>query len=131
MRIGWLVLVGALIALVGLCSSCLWFSRERPRFSQAFDIGGGRTLRVWSIRNDDWFEPNPLLVHYRIDAGSREVVHTTLLDGDDGGEYEFRMVSADGGRLVCVYEVNRAADNSLLLLLYDATTQESWPRTYA
>jgi hypothetical protein len=106
-------------------------SHERPRFSQGFDIGGGRTLRVWSIRGEEPLEPNPLMVYYRVDAGGREVIHTMFLDHDDKGEYVFRMVSADGGRLVCVYEVTRAADNDYLFLIYDARTGESWPRTWA
>ena len=55
MRQGWLLLVVALIPLGCLCSWCLWFGHERPRFSQEFDIGGGRTLRVWSIRDEKLF----------------------------------------------------------------------------
>jgi len=68
------------------------------------------------------------MVYYRVDAGEREVVHTMFLDHDDEGEYQFRMVSADRGRLVCVYEVSRAEKNPFLLLIYDSSKQESWPR---
>jgi hypothetical protein len=124
-----LLLVVALITLGGLCSWCLWFSHERPRFSQEFDIGGGRTLRVWSIRDEKLFEPHALMIYYRVDAGGQEVIYTTFLDHDDEGEYVFRMVSANGGRLVCVYEVTRAVHNYYLFLIYDAQTGESWPRT--
>jgi len=69
------------------------------------------------------------MVYYRIDAGGREVIHTTFLNHDDGDAYEFRMVSADERRLVCVYEVTRASEAWSFLLIYDATTQKSWPRT--
>lgn len=117
------------IVFWGCLSAYLWFVQsELPRFSHNFDIGGGRTLTVWSIRRGDWIEVDPLTVYYRVDEGGREVIQTTWLDHDDGSEYEFRMVSANGGRLVCVYEVARAADNDFLMLIYDAQRRESWPR---
>jgi hypothetical protein len=119
-----------LATFVGLCTLCLWSVQERPRFSPTFDIGGGRTLRVWSIRRGEWVDIDPLTVYYCLDAGGQEVVKKTFLEHDDMGEYEFRMASADGGRLVCVYEVTGAAKNASLLLMFDAMTQESWPRTY-
>jgi hypothetical protein len=117
-----LLTVGSLVTFGALCSLRPWSIQGRPRFSQVFDIGGGRTLRVWSDRRG--------LVYYRIDADGQEVIHTTFLDHDDNGEYAFRMVSADGGRLVCVYEVTRAANNVDFLLMFDATADESWPRTF-
>jgi hypothetical protein len=129
----WVAPFAGLLLLMGISGICLWSAFERPRFTHHFDIGGERTLKVWSIRRDVLldFDSNPLMVYYRIDAGGREVVHPTFLEHDDQGEYEFRMVSADGGRLVCVYEVARAADNSFLVLIYDAATNESWPRAWA
>ena len=68
------------------------------------------------------------MVYYRIDAGSREVVHTTFLDHDDLGRYEFRLVQAERGWLTCVYEVTRATHNDKFLLMFDHRTGESWPR---
>ena len=130
--------LGGALLLGGLCGGCLWSALEHPRFSQTYDIGGGRTLAVWSIRRDvlkDYLrygdldtDPNPLMVYYRVDAGGREVVGATFLEHDDGGEYRFRVALADGGRLACVYEVTRAADNHNFLLMYDAESGESWPR---
>ncbi len=129
----WGVPLSGLVLLGCLCVGCLWWATERPRFTQTFDRGGGRTLTVWSIRRDALldFGPNPLTVYYRVDAGPRELVPSTFLDHDDGGEYEFRVVRADGGRLACVYEVTRASNNSFLLLIYDVETGKSWPRTWA
>jgi hypothetical protein len=128
--------LATLLLVVGLCGGCLWWGTEQPRFSQQFDIGGGRTLTVWSATRtaglQGWINfqpgPSPLMVYYRIDADGREVTHTTFLDHDDKGEYEFRMVSAEGGRLVCVYEVSRYVKNSYMVLLYDEESGESWPR---
>jgi hypothetical protein len=128
MRKGWLLLLGAGLALVGMCLWCLWFSGEQPRFSQEFDLGDGRKLRVWSTRSDKWFEPHPLLVFYRVDQRGKELVPTTFLEHDDGGEYQFNVVYADGGRLACVYEITRATLNSYYLLIFDAGSGESWPR---
>lgn len=132
MRKRWVLPVAAFLVLVGVCGGCLWSAFERPRFTHHFDIGGGRTLTVWSIRRDVLLnfdtDPNPLMVYYRVDVGGREVIHTTFLDHDDKGEYQFRVVSADGGRLVGVYEVSRAADNHYMMLMYDADSGESWPR---
>jgi hypothetical protein len=68
------------------------------------------------------------MIYYRVDAGCREVVHTTFLEHDDKGQYEFQVVQADDGRLACVYEVTRAADSHYFLLMYDAESGESWPR---
>jgi hypothetical protein len=130
----WVVPLGGLLVVGGVCSGCLWSVMERLRFSQSFDIGGGRTLRVWSIRRgilDDlsqFTDPNPLLVYYRVESRSGELVRQTFLEHDDEGEYEFRSVTADGGRLACVYEVTRAANNFYFLLMYDAESRESWPR---
>jgi hypothetical protein len=111
-----------------MCLLWPWFGGERRRFSQEFDIGGGRTLRVWSIRSDRWLEPHPLMVYYRVDQRGEELVHTTFLEFDDGGEYQFKAAFADGGRLACVYEIARAKDNSYYLLIFDASNGESWPR---
>jgi len=125
----WLFCVVAILAPVLLCIWCLWFDKEQPRFSEAFDIGEGRILQVWSIRRDEWFEsPNPLMVYYRIDRDGKELIHTTLLDYDDKGKYEFRVVLAEQGRLVCVYEVTRATKDHHFLLMYDRASGESWPR---
>jgi hypothetical protein len=128
MRKGWLLVLSGSIALGVICFGCICFSGERPHFSQEFDIGGGRTLRVWSIREGDWIEPHPLMVYYRVDQQGKELVHTTFLDHDDGGEYQFKVASADEGRLTCVYEVTRAKDNTYYLLIFDAGSGESWPR---
>jgi hypothetical protein len=124
----WLYPVGGLLAVIGLCSGCLWSIQPRPRFSQEFDIGGGRILRVWSIADSEWFEPNPLMVYYRVDLRGKELVHRTFLEHDDGGEYQFKVAFADGGRLACVYEINRGKDCGYYLLMFDASTGESWPR---
>src|SRR5262249_16224163 len=67
------------------------------------------------------------MVYYRVESRSGVLVRQTFLDHDDEGEYEFRAVTADGGRLACVYEVTRAANNSYFLLLYDADSRPSWP----
>ncbi len=47
---GWYA-TGCLVLLGAVCSVCLWSFQESPRFSYTYDIGGGRTLRVWSIRD--------------------------------------------------------------------------------
>lgn len=124
--------VAVCLVLVGVCGGCLWSAFERPRFIHRLDIGDGRTLTIWSIRRDTLLnfdtDPNPLMVYYRMDAGGRELVPTTFREHDDNGSYEFRVVSADGGRLVGVYEASRAADNHSMLLMYDADSGESWPR---
>lgn len=65
-----------------------------------------------------------------MDSGGQEVVPTTWLEHDDGAEYEFRAVLADGGRLACVYETTRAAANPFYVLIYDPETGESWPRAW-
>jgi hypothetical protein len=119
--------LASLAALAGSCSCCLWFATEHPRFSQDFDIGGGRTLRVWSVYDAGW-DYSPLMIWYRVDQGTTELVHKTFLEHDDGGEYHFNAVFAEGGRLACVYEVARARVNSYYLLIYDAESGESWPR---
>jgi hypothetical protein len=69
-----------------------------------------------------------LWVVYRIDKNGAELVPTTITELDDGGDYRFNLLIADGGQLVCVHEVNRGNANSSLNILYDATTGESWPR---
>lgn len=129
----WIVPLGGLLLLGGLCGGCVWSAFERPRFYQRFEIGGGRTLTVWSIRRDFLHDfdpdPNPLMVYYRVDMGTRELVPKTFLDHDDEGDYRFRVASADEGQLACVYEVNRASEDPSLLLMYDAQSGESWPRT--
>lgn len=126
-----LISFGAVVATTAVCSLsswCVWFDKPRPRFSQEFDIGGGRTLRVWSIRDDrDWSYPCPLMVYYRIDSGGSELVHTTLREHDDGKAYEFRVAITADGKLACVYETARAC-SSYYLLIYDAESGESWPR---
>jgi hypothetical protein len=128
----WAIPLGGLLVLGGLCGGCLWSALERPRFTQTFDIGGGRTLTVWSIRRDFLLDfdpdPNPLMVYYRVNAGTQELVPKTFLDHDDGGEYQFRVVQADGGRLACVYDTARAIDHHYFLLMFDADSGESWPR---
>jgi hypothetical protein len=68
------------------------------------------------------------MVYYRIDRNGTELAPTTFLDDDDGKEYQFKVLVAEGGRLVCVYEVSRGSDNSYLNILYDAGSGESWPR---
>jgi hypothetical protein len=132
-----LILLGGITLAIVVWGVCLYSLFEHPRFSYAFDIGGGRTLRVWSIRRDilaDFLltgdldtKPNPLVVHYRVDAGARELVPTKVLGLDNRGDYRFEVVLADGGRLACVYEVTKARKNSFLLLMYDADSGECWP----
>lgn len=131
----WWVPVAGLFLLGGLCGGCLWSALERPRFTQTFDIGGGRTLTVWSVRRDVLLDfdtdPNPLMVHYRIDRDGTELVPTTFLDHDDEGSYQFNVLVAEGGRLVCAYEVSRGSENGYMTILYDAASGESWPRDNA
>jgi hypothetical protein len=119
------VLSPVAIAIGGLC---LWSLQPRPEWSQDFDIGNGLTLRVWSAVDDDWVEANPPAVYYRIEAGAREIVPATYLYYDDQHGHAFRLVTADAGRLVCVYEPRRCVEESEFLLMFDAATQESWPR---
>jgi hypothetical protein len=127
-----LILLGSLFAFFGLCSFCLWGMKERPRFDYKFDAGMGRMIRVWSIRRDEWFVgPNPLMVYYRIDQNGTELVHTTFMNHDDGGEYQFKALIAERGQLVCVYEVSRGSKDEFMTILYDATSGESWPRDNA
>jgi hypothetical protein len=71
------------------------------------------------------------MVYYRIDRNGTELAPTTFLEHDDGKEYQFKVLVAEGGRLVCVYEVSRGSDNSYLTILYDARSGESWPRDRA
>jgi hypothetical protein len=130
MKKGWLLLLGAVMLLVGMCAwfSWLWYSEEQPRFSHDFDIGGGRIVRVWSNWERDWIEPGPRGVYYRVDQQGKEVVHRTFLESDDGGKYVFKAILADAGRLACIYETTRAKSNSSYLLMFDAASGESWPR---
>lgn len=123
------VAVVTVVAFCTICSWCLWFDKPSPRFSQTFDLGEGRTLQVWSIRDyRDWSDPCPLMVYYRVDCGQTELVHTTFLDHDDLGEYRFKVVFADNRRLACVYQVTHAKEHSGLFLMFDDASGESWPR---
>jgi hypothetical protein len=119
----------------GSCFPCWCFAcnrRPSPRYAFAFDIGGGRTVHVWSTRlgPDHWLDsdPYPLMVFYRIDANGRALATRTFMDHDDGKEYQFNVLVAEGGQLVCVYEVSRGSENGYMTILYDAGSGESWPR---
>jgi hypothetical protein len=125
----WAIAGGALI-LLGVVFFLVRSREQRPHFAQEFDIGGGRTLRVWSERRGGGSVENSPLLYYRVDAGGTAIIPATFLrTGAEGGE-EFRMASAEGGRLVCVYEVRRARERGLLFLIYDAAQQESWPHCW-
>ena len=135
MPMRWSVLVAGLLLLTAGCGGCIWSMFERPRWSYEFDIGGGRTLTVWSVRREthlfsgQFLEVNPLMVYYRVDAHGTPLVPPTLITHDDGGDYQFRLVKADEGRLTCVYYVPRSPDDSIFALIYDATTGKSWHST--
>ena len=96
----WLSLGAVAVTLFALCSCCLWAGREQPRFDHSFDIGEGRTIRVWSTaRGNVWDfdpDPNPLMVNYRIERGETELAHKTFLDHDDGGELPVRGAAGRG-----------------------------------
>jgi hypothetical protein len=68
------------------------------------------------------------MVFYRIDANGRELVPMTLMEHDDRGSYQFKVLLAEGGQLACVYEVSRGSNNGYMNILYDAVSGESWPR---
>lgn len=122
------------VALVALtcCGGLFWFLNHEPvRFRHRFELGGGHTLTVESRQRselDDPLDPNPYLVYYRVDAGWRPVVPTTMLEYDDGGAYNFRFVQTADGRLSYIFKVNRATMPSYLFLVFDADSGESWPR---
>jgi hypothetical protein len=123
------ILLGVFFSLVGLCcGGCLWWGIEWPRFDYEFDIGRGRTLCIWSIRRDFEIDVNPPMIYYRLDQWDKVLVPMTFLEPDDGGEYQFKVVFADGGRLACVYEKVLAKKYSSYLLIFDADSGESWPR---
>jgi len=134
----WIVLLGVPILALGLCGGCLLSQFQKPRFRYEFDIGNGRTVTIWSIRRDILKEflqygeldtdPSPLMVYYRVHRDGRELTHTTYLEGDDEGDYQFDVLLAEGGQLACVYEVNRSKRSSYMVIMYDATSGESWPR---
>jgi hypothetical protein len=120
---------------VGSCFPCWCFACHRqpsPRFAFAFDIGGGRTVHVWSTRLGPahWLDddPYPLMVFYRIDANGRELAPMSFMEHDDRGSYQFKVLLAEGGQLACVYEVSRGSNNGYMTVLYDAVSGESWPR---
>ena len=121
--------LAGLTLVAGMCCGLAWWdAHPGPRFRHALDIGGGRVLTVWSTKSAGLLsDPGPCVVHYQIDAGNREVASSMLLGDDDLGEYEFRVAQAEGGRLACVYEVTRAADNPRYFIIYDAAAGESWP----
>jgi hypothetical protein len=125
----WVRALIPLLLLGALCGSCLWGFCERSRFSQTLAIEDGRTVRVWSVRRSALeMDPdyNPHVVYYRIDRGWTELVPRWSLELDDGDDYRFAAVTAEGGRLACVYEVDRRLE--YLTILYDAESGESWPR---
>jgi hypothetical protein len=123
-----LVCISILIACIPfLCCWGLLF-QEKHRFSYKLDIGNGHTLKVWSGYGSDPFGPATQMIYYQIDRGWTEVVHTTFVEHDDGGLYEFRTVFAEQGALVCVYEINRAVKNSFLVFIFDFNCRKSWPR---
>jgi hypothetical protein len=70
------------------------------------------------------------MVYYRVDQGSKNLVHTTFLDHDDRGDYHFDLVFADHGNLACVYEVTRYRQDSSYILIFDAVSGASWPRSH-
>jgi hypothetical protein len=124
----WLFSIAGMVALVASCSCCLWSLQEQLRFSQSFDIGHGRQLVVWSIRENRFPNVSVPMVYYCISRGNTEVVHQTFLDHDDRRDYRFNVAFADEGRLACVYEATRSKTNSYYLLIFDEASRESWPR---
>lgn len=132
MRGCWAVGLGGLALVAGVCGGLAWREENPvPKFRHAFDIGGGRVLTVWSTRRGGVFnlDPDPLVVYYRVDFGRWAVAPTTYLEHDDRSEFVFRLVTADGGRLACVYSEAPPGDRPLVFLVYDAASGESWPRT--
>lgn len=126
----WALVFGGLLLLGVACAGCVLTFEDQPRFTQHFDLGGGRILSVWSSRGSFPYL-GPRLVCYRIDAVAQELVPSTFLNTDAGGDYVFRCVQADQGRVACVYDVRRAEWNPYFLIMYDAPSGESWPRVRA
>src|SRR5471030_697060 len=71
------------LASFGACGWCLWefFSLEgRPLGT--FEIGKGRTIRIWSEQSKrDWLV-GPVRVFYQVMEGRKEIVPTTYLGSD-------------------------------------------------
>ncbi len=117
------------MAICAVCSWFIWFDKPQARFSQEFNLGDNRILRVWSIRNERSLgDPCPLMIYYRIDQNRTELVPTTFIDLDDQGTYHFKALIAENGQLACVYDVKRGTEDCFMTILYDTQSGESWPR---
>ena len=126
----WLVPSVALLLLFGCCSICIWSMQksEEVFWSHEFDLGGGRVLHVWSSLEHEPFETHSPAVYYRIDEQGRELVHTTYLGSSHDREFDFQTVTAENGKLACVYERSLATTSHSYLLMFDSKSAESWPR---
>ena|ERR1022692_4669090 len=119
-----LVILASFVA----CGWCLWdFSRLSGRPIGAFDIGDGCVLGIWSEQSQRDWPGGPVPIFYHVLGGDEEIVPTTYLGSDRGQRFEFKPAFADGGRLVCIFDVNLTAKKESYCIFYDAGTRESYP----
>jgi hypothetical protein len=122
----WFTVVAVLVlsstAICAGCTSILFPGRELG----TFEIGNNGRVRIWSELNS-WNHAFPG-VYYSVEVSGEMMVPRTFIGVDAGDDFTFRTASAEGGRIACVYEVNRATTDSQYFIIYDSATGASWPR---
>ncbi|MBI2807842.1 MAG: hypothetical protein HYX68_22905 [Planctomycetes bacterium] len=119
-----------LLASVAACSWCVWeLARPGGRSLANIDIGGNRSIRIWSDESHrDFSLPN--CVYYEILENREVIVPAMFLGSDRGQRFEFQVVFADNGRLACVWQANRAVKGVPWIIIYDNAVRESWPQVW-
>ena len=113
------------LASIAACGWCLWsVTRPAVRTLANIDIGGNRTVRIWS--EEDQREWGISCIYYQIAENGEEIVPTMFLGTDRNEQFEFKAAFADNGRLACVWQSNPKS----WIIIYDHETQESWPQVW-
>lgn len=116
-----------LLVSIAACSWCAWeITRPRGRELANIDIGGNRTVRIWS--EEDLGEWGVTCIYYEILENGQVIVPPLFMGSDRGQRFEFQAAFADSGRLACIWQTNREAKGFPWIIIYDNNTRESWPK---
>jgi len=124
------IIIFAIMILLGgtvCCVAVFIFANPADiRQIASYDLSDGYSIKVWDkCRWGDDFCP---YVYYEIAKFDSIIVPTTYIAIDRNYKFDMKIVFAEKGNLVCVYDTKLWTEN--VLFIFDKRSGESWPRLH-